>query len=133
VLLVPSNSKLRSAKELWAQDRITTPLICLPVKETTTRLFMKGLKKLSVDWPPSIEASSTDLITQYVTNGYGIGLSVDVPEVVKKAKVRALPLDNFEPVEIVAMWRGKPTPLIQTVLDEAKTQITRLWPQWQCV
>jgi DNA-binding transcriptional LysR family regulator len=131
-LLVPRSSSIRSADELWAQDRITTALIRLPVKETITRLFLKGLKKLSVDWPLVIEASSVDLITQYVANNYGIGLTVNVPELVKKAKVRVLPLDNFEPVEIVAMWRGEASPLIETVLAEVRTQVTQRWPQWQC-
>ena len=128
-LLVPLSSKLRSAEELWAQDRIDTPLIRLPAKETITRLFQEGLKKLSVDWPLSIEASLVDLITEYVANEYGIGLTVNVAEWVKKAKVRLLPLDDFAPVEIVAMWRGKATPLIEDVLTAARAEVTRRWPQ----
>ena len=133
-LLVPRSSSIRSADELWALDRITASLIRLPVKETITMHFMKGLKKLAVDWPLVIEASSVDLITQYVANNYGIGLTVNVPELVKKTNVRVLPLDkNFEPVEIVAMWPGKATPMIETVLTEVRAQVEQRWPQWRCV
>jgi len=72
-----------------------------------------------------------DLIMEYVANGYGLGVTVNAPEVVRHAGVRMLPLDGFAPVEIVAMWWGEPTPLIQTMLDEAKRIIARQWPPAQ--
>ncbi len=70
-------------------------------------------------------------ILQYVANGYGLGVTVNAPEVVRHAGVRMRPLDGFEPVEIVAMWWGEPTPIIQTMLDESKRIIARQWPPEQ--
>ena len=71
-----------------------------------------------------------DLVTRYVANGYGIGLSVNAAGVVKHPLVRVLPLDDFEAVEIAALWHGEPTPLIRALLEEAQRYVAQQWPQW---
>lgn len=129
VLLVPRKSGLKSAEELWQRDRLDDPLISLPATESVSRLFQKGLKKRRIEWPPAIVASSLELVARYVANGYGIGVSVGVPEYVRSFKVRALALDGFAPVEIVALWHGRPAPLIEAVLDEARRYALQQWPQ----
>ena len=129
VLLVHRKSKIKSAAELWARDAIEEPLISLPLPGSG---FQKGLKKLRVDWQPAIEAASLELVTWYVANGYGIGVQVDVPDVVRHPDVRVLPLEGFDPVEIVALWQGRPTPLVRTVIGEAQDYIRRVWPQLAC-
>jgi len=128
VLLVPRKSKIKSAADLWARGEIEEPLICLPQTEAMSRLFRQGLRERQVDWPQSIEASSMDLVTRYVANGYGIGLSVDAAEVVRHPQVRVLPLDGFEPVEIAALWSGEPTPRIRALLEEAQKYVAQQWP-----
>ena len=128
VLLVSRKSKIKSAADLWARGEIEEPLICLPQTEAMSRLFRQGLRERQVDWPQSIEASSMDLVTRYVANGYGIGLSVDAAEVVRHPQVRVLPLDGFEPVEIAALWSGEPTPRIRALLEEAQQYVAQQWP-----
>ena len=130
VLLVHKKSKIKSAAELWARGEIDEPLICLPQTEAMSRLFRKGLKSRHVDWPQSIEASSMDLVTRYVGNGYGIGLSIDAAEMVKHPLVRVLPLEGFEPVEVAVLWNGELTPLIRAVLVEMQRFVRQTWPQW---
>jgi DNA-binding transcriptional LysR family regulator len=130
VLLVPRKSRLKSAAELWARGEIEEPLICLPQSEAMSRLFRKGLQLRRVDWPQSIEASSMDLVTRYVANGYGIGLSVDAAEVVRHPLVRVLPLDDFEPVAVAALWQGALTPLIRAALAEMQRFVRATWPDW---
>jgi DNA-binding transcriptional LysR family regulator len=120
VLLVPKKSPVRSAEALWSRDRIDVPLISLPASEVVSRVFKKGLKRRWVDWPCAIEASSLDLIPQYVANGYGYGVSVDAANLVQHARVRSLPLAGFDPVEIAILWQGRPTPLIQGIVAEAQ-------------
>ena len=80
VLLVEKTSRIKSAEELWQRDRIDESLICLPPAESLSRNFLNQLNQLGVDWFPSIEASSTDLIEIYVSKGLGIGLSVAIPK-----------------------------------------------------
>jgi DNA-binding transcriptional LysR family regulator len=131
VLLVNKRSKFKTAEEIWAQGRIEDALIALPAIETTSRLFKKGLQRLKIDWPATIEASSLDIVTQYVANGYGIGVTVDVAGVCRHPQVRVLPLAGFESIDVAALWHGEPTPLIQVVLDEAQRYIAVNWPKWQ--
>ena len=126
VLLVEKNSRLKSAEELWSRDKINEPLICLPVSESLSKNFLQQLNELGVDWFPSIEASSVDLVETYVANGLGIGMSVAIPKKPLSANVRALPLPGFPPVVIGALWRGRTTPLLQAFFDELKLRAKQL-------
>jgi len=120
VLLVEKNSHFRSAEELWKLDRISEPLICLPPHETMTKNFQGRLAEMGVEWFPSIEASSADLVEGYVANGLGIGLSVNIPGKPLLKNVRALPLTGFPTAIIGALWRGKNSPLLDAFLDMAR-------------
>ena len=118
VLLVPKVSRVTAARQLWEQDKIAEPLICLPAAEALCKNFQQGLARLGVDWFPSMEVSSVDLIETYVANGFGIGLSVQVPNTKLLPTVRRLPLPDFAPVILGALWRGKTSALLQAFLDE---------------
>lgn len=132
VLLVPSKLKLGAAEELWRVGTVEHPLICLPASETITRLFRQGLQRRRVDWPLRMEASSLDLITRYVANGYGIGVSVNAPEIVHHRGVKVIELPGFDPVVIAALWKGAPSPLVREMLDEMQRYAQRVWPEWCC-
>ena len=120
VLLVEKSSRLKSAEELWTRDKIDEPLICLPAHEGLAKNFLTQLTELGVEWFPAVEASSMDLIENYVADGLGIGVSVRVPSQPLPKNVRALPLKNFPPARIGALWRGKTTPLLAAFLELAK-------------
>lgn len=126
VLLVEKSSKLTSAEQLWKRDKIDEALICLPERENLTVQFLAKLEKLQVEWFPSIEASSVDLVETYVARGLGIGVSVAVPKKPLHPNVRALPLPGFPPAIIGALWRGKRTRLMQAFLAEAQTRAKAL-------
>ena len=126
VLLVEAGSEISSAEQLWRRDRIQEPLICLPGVEAICKNFQQGLDRLGVDWFPSIEVSSIDLIETYVANGFGIGLSVQVPKAKMAVNVRALPLPDFMPIVVGALWRGKTSALLQAFLDEFQLRAKRL-------
>lgn len=120
VLLVEKTSRFKTAEELWALDKITEPLICLPAHESMTRNFQTRLAEMGVEWFSSIEASSADLVESYVASGLGIGLSVSVPGKALMKNVRTLPLAGFPKSVIGALWRGKNTPLLDAFLDMAR-------------
>jgi len=122
---VEKNSRLKSAEELWQRDKIDEPLICFPPGEPLGKSFQKKLSELGVDWFPSIEASSADLIETYVASGFGIGVSVQVPEARLSPSVRAVPLPDFAPVVLGAIWRGKTSALVQAFLDEMQLRAKR--------
>ena len=119
VLLVELRSPVKSAAELWRRDRLDAALISLPTNEAIYKNFQLGLGKLGVDWFTAIEVSTVELVETYVANGYGIGLSVQLPQFRHSVKVRVLPLpaDPFAPVTIGALWQGRPNPLNQALLQ----------------
>ena len=125
VLLVEKNSHITAAEQLWQRDKIEEPLLCLPAAEAICKNFQQGLARLGVDWFPSIEVSSVELIETYVANGFGIGLSVQVPKARIAPNVRALPLPEFSPVILGALWRGKTSVLVQAFLDELQLRAKR--------
>jgi DNA-binding transcriptional LysR family regulator len=122
VLLAREDSGLTSAAQLWERDRIQEPLICLPEAEDICKHFRQGLARLGVDWFPSIEVSSIDLVEAYVADGFGIGLSLLVPNATRQPGVRLLPLPpgEFAPVIMGALWRGEITAVVQAFLDEMR-------------
>lgn len=126
VLLVEKNSGIAAADELWKRDKIEEPLICLPEAEAICKHFQQGLGRLGVDWFPSIEVSSLELIETYVANGFGIGLAVVGPRPRLGPGVRVVPLPGFPPVVLGALWRGKSSALIQGFLDEMQVRAKRL-------
>jgi len=125
-LLVEKKHPLQSAEELWQRDKITDSLICLPATELVTKNFLARLRELGVEWFPTVEASSMDLIETYVANGLGIGLGVVVPKRPLPANVRVLPLKDFPPALIGALWRGKNTPLLAAFLDMARQRASEI-------
>ena len=102
------------------------PLICLPQDGPLCKNFLTHLDELGVEWFPSMEASSVDLIEAYVASGLGIGVSVEIPKKILPSNVRMLSLPGFPPVIVGAMWRGRMTPLLQAFLDELKSRAKQL-------
>jgi DNA-binding transcriptional LysR family regulator len=126
VLLVEKSSKLNSAEELWTRDRIEEPLISLPQNENLCKVFQQELARRGIDWFPSIEVTSLNLIEAYVARGYGIGVSLALPQAKPNPQVRQLVLRDFPTMTIGALWAGKPTPLITAFVEAAQKHAKEL-------
>lgn len=120
-LLVPKNTKLVSADELWKQDRIADPLISWPADGPVWRMFQGELQRRKVEWFPSLELNSQELIACYVAEGFGIGLVLVEPGVAAPAGTRLLPLRGFPTVPYGLLWMGILSPLQKVFFEEAKT------------
>jgi DNA-binding transcriptional LysR family regulator len=130
VLLAPRKFKLKNAADAWAGNLPRHPLISMPPRESISVIFQRGLKKRGIEWAVTIEASSLTLITQYVADGRGIGVTVLLPELVEKPAVQTLVLNDFEMMEVAALWRGEPTPLLRAFLEESQRYAGEMWPEW---
>ena len=126
VLIVHKNSRIKSAQELWQQDRINDTLITVPANEPMWKGFQQGLARLKVDWITGIEISTVDLIQNYVASGYGIGLGVGIPKAKYHPQVRILPLEGFDPIDFGVLWQGKLTPIMQACIDILKVTAKEL-------
>lgn len=125
-LLVPRRMRLRSASELWARTRLEDPLISPPATEVISRNFQHGLTNRRRTWTPSIIASSIDSVARYVAEGYGIGLAM--VDGVSAARVREIPLPDFPPIRIVALWAGQATPLVESAVEAIVHYVRHRWP-----
>jgi DNA-binding transcriptional LysR family regulator len=128
VLLVPADLPALTPEQLWAAGPTAQPLICPQPTEGICRLFQRGLKERGVAWRPAIVASSTALVTWFVAQGQGVGVSLDLPLLVKHPKVRVVPLPGFAPVEVAAVWRIPASPLLETLLAVIRDRAKELWP-----
>ncbi len=127
VLLVAKQSRITSAAAILERDRMDLPLVTLAAVEGISRVFQAGLRQRGVDWPPSLEVGSLDLIARFVAEGFGVGVSLHLPQVKLPAGVREIPLPGFPPVAFVALWSGKLSPLSATFVEEAGTLAKELF------
>jgi len=72
------------------------------------------------------EMDSLDLIETQAANGFGIGFSVAAPKTRTSPRVRVLKLDDFVPVVVGALWRGKLTGLTEAFLEELRRRAQQL-------
>lgn len=126
VLLVEKGSKLHVPDDLWQCDKIEEPLIALPANEMLCKVFQQELTRRAIDWFPSIEVSSLNLVETYVARGYGIGLSLALPQAKPNPAIRQLLLRDFPTVTIGALWSGKPTALTTAFVDAAQKHVKEL-------
>lgn len=116
VLMVPADSKIRSAEELWKRDIIDEKLITTPSNQVICKAFQEGLARRKVDWFSGIEVSTLALVETYVAKGYGIGVTVGVPTRKYHAQIRMLPLDDFPKTTFGVLWQGFRTPVLEHFL-----------------
>ena len=132
VLLTHRASGVKSCEQLFARRRIAEPLIALPASSVVTRNFQRGLKQHGVVWPQSVEATSIELVADYVANGDGFGVSVALAPIVRRRDVRVLPLAGFDPMTVGAVWRGEPSPLVRSLIEVVQGYARETWPEWAC-
>ena len=129
VLLVPKSSRITAADQLWQRDKIEEPLICLPAAEAICKNFQQGLTRLGVDWFPSIEVSSLDLIRdlrgQRVRHRR-VGAGAQGEALAQRARGAAAGLRPRRPRR--ACGAGRPPRCLQAFLDEMQLRAKRLSP-----
>lgn len=119
VLLVPAKSGITSVAQIFEKDRINLPLVTLDAKDVLSRSFQTVLRQRGVEWLPSLEVGSLDLVVRYVAEGFGAGLALRHPRVELPAGVTALALDDFPPLSFGVLWTGRLSPLGEAFLAEA--------------
>lgn len=124
-LMVPKESPLKTAQSLWKLDRIPESLIADP-HSAVCRVFQSELQRRNVEWYPSIELNSPELIARYVTEGFGVGLVLVEPGIDQPEDIRVVPLDDFPSIPYGVLWTGILSPIQRKFLDEAQALAERL-------
>ncbi len=118
VLIVPEKCPATSAAALLGRDHIREPLISLPADDPISRQFQNALQRRRIDWFPSIELTTHELVSRYVAEGFGIGVIVQPPGTSPPPGTRILPLPDFPTIPCGALWLGALTPAQKLLLDE---------------
>lgn len=119
-LLVPEKFGIDSAAQLFASDRIAAPLITLAGSDTVRRAFLEELRNRQIEWLPSLELSSLDLVARYAAQGFGIGLSVKLARIRLPKGVIEIPLEGFPPVTFSVFHQPRTSPLVDTFISECR-------------
>lgn len=117
-LYLPKGSKVRAVDELLGADRIGEPLISLRPDEALPRLFQQELAKHGLAWPISIEAGTLELVMTYASEGFGVGLGVEIPGAKGPSHLKVLPLADFPKLPIGLIWVEKLSPVAQALSDQ---------------
>lgn len=120
MLLFGPGCTVKTLEDLWTADRIELPLVTLPPAEPVCRIFQSALAKKGIAWSPALEVSSLDLVSTYVSQGFGVGLTVDVPDVNLPRGVRGRRCKGFPPIVVGALWRGSLSKVALSLLDLLK-------------
>lgn len=125
-LLVRDKGGPKTAAEILGQDRIELPLITLPKGEPAASAFQQELQKRNLEWFPTLELASLDLVARFVTEGYGAGLVLDIPGAARPAGLRVLPLVDFPEVKFYALTYGNRPRMVEVFIEEAERVIAGL-------
>ena len=114
ILLAPESSPVRRFAQLHKSDpEISETLISMPRNETINQLFQTELEKRGLQWQPKVEVNSLELVASYVSHGYGLGLSVDIPGREVAPGMRRIPLTGFPPLRIGLLHQGNLNPVAE--------------------
>jgi DNA-binding transcriptional LysR family regulator len=103
-------------------------LISLGPNELICQRFQHRLAQLGVTWLAKVEMDSLELIERYVEAGYGLGLSVRMPEQKLPSSIRTIALPDFSPVKLGLLHRGQASPgdkVCRAFQEEVRKQAAR--------
>ena len=132
-LLVPNTIQAKSLQQLIGKDPYnekrfngTHPLVGLPANEVLQQLFQREFNKRNITWPTSVEVNSMEVIRDYVIRGFGVGLGLLIPGVKLPTGMKAIPLKDFPPLVIGALYQGQPKQLVIRFLEAARERARAL-------
>ena len=133
ILWVPSRSQAKRWKDYLEKDRNAKsgwvgkePLIGLPPNEFLLQLFQKEFDQREVNWPVSVEVNSTDVIRDFVSRGFGVGMGIAIPGVDPPEGLRALAMEGFPPLVIGGIYQGRPKAVVRDFLRIAQEHVKSL-------
>ena len=129
---MPDEWKVRRFSDMLVDDPYSKgkvakyPLVGLPPQEILGRIFQEALDEREINWTPSMEVDSLDLISEYVVRGFGVGMGVAIPGKDPLPGLRAIRLTGFPPVVIGALHQGSLKPIAKGFLEKARKRAKTL-------
>jgi DNA-binding transcriptional LysR family regulator len=120
VFLVPKKHPAQRSEDILAavaSGNEPMTLITLPQCELAPRSLQEFIKQRGLEWPVSIEVTAIELVEAYVTAGFGIGLTLDLPGHPFPKTTRAIPVDGIAPLRLSALWKGSMNSVMKELLE----------------
>ncbi|QJE97785.1 LysR family transcriptional regulator [Luteolibacter luteus] len=132
-LLVQEDFPLQTWKQVLTRHKqkdgsMDLPLIAPPPQSVITRRFHEGLTLSGLAWETEVEVGNFDVIRDYVKHGFGVGISVVIPGVNPPPGLRQIPIKDFPPVRVVAVYRRDPKPVVAWFVSELKNFVKQYIP-----
>jgi len=127
-LLVPKDCPRRAAEELKAHERIPCHVALPETSPTVILELKKHLRRLGLKIQSAQSCALLDVL-HFVASGAGIGLSLMEPGLITHPNVRAIPLEQWPPIAIGAIWRAPGTALEKHVVALLAARARELWPR----
>lgn len=133
-LLVPEDFPCVTWKQVLKKYRrkdgsMALPLIAPPPQSVITRRFLEGLTGSGLIWETEVEVGNFDVIRDYVKHGFGVGMSVIIPGAAAATGLRQIPIPDFAPVQVVAVYLKEPKPVVSWFVHELKGFVKQLLQQ----
>jgi DNA-binding transcriptional LysR family regulator len=95
------------------------PLLRPPDDTVMARICNKVWTRRGIHWPARMELGTADLILEYVTRGFGVGLGHWLPGPLPPS-IGVLPLKDVPPLVIAAMWTGRASPPVRATVQQLR-------------
>ena len=102
------------------------PLVGLPPHEVLSRIFQGALDERGIQWVPSVEVDSLEVVKEYAARGFGAGIGIAIPGVNHGPGLREIALMGFPPLVVGALYQGTMKPLAQEFLEAATKRAKEL-------
>jgi len=122
-LLIPKDSPVKTLEDflqpnLWDKGYSADhPLITAQNQETLVQTFQQELEKRQINWQPSVQLTTLELVRSYAEQGFGAGLTVVTPGITLPETHRYLILKDFPTLKIGVIYRGKPKNITQNFIN----------------
>jgi len=117
-LLVAASSRFRTAAQVLREAADgDLPLISAIAPDELLANFQAELARRQQAWKVSFEVPGIDVIEAYVSQGFGVGLSIAAPGHILTKGVRALKLTGFPQIHYGAFWLDRLSAPALTCLD----------------
>ncbi len=131
-LIIPKSSTAKTLEDffeanLWDQGKTgKTPLVLGQPSELLVQNFHQELSKRSMNWTPSLQVSTQELVRAYSEKDFGVGLTVVTPGIQLPETHKYFLLKDFPPLKIGILHRGKLKAISEEFITRAKHLTERL-------
>ena len=126
VLIVPKSFQGNSLEDFLSDNEyeqgkvLKHPLVGLGMGQTLGRVFGEFMEKKEVLWENAVQVDALEVIFDYVTQGFGIGLGVQVPGKKVPDDLKTIALPECPTMTLGVLYQGKIKPLGQAFINHAR-------------